>query len=156
MSKVSRPISEAQKCTPLEIMLLTDGEIWDQQTLFSYLNKEVIESKAPIRVFTLGIGNGVSHALIEGVARAGNGFSQAVGEGEKMDSKVVRMLKGSLTPHINDYTLEVKFEAEDDDFEIVEKVTDNLRVKLNITDKEMKANEEVCTPSLVDFLTHTK
>lgn len=144
-------IDQRFKDIPLEIMLLTDGEIWDQQTLFSYLNKEVIESKAPIRVFTLGIGNGVSHALIEGVARAGNGFSQAVGEGEKMDSKVVRMLKGSLTPHINDYTLEVKFEAEDDDFEIVEKVTDNLRVKLNITDKEMKANEEKKKPiSLFD------
>lgn len=144
-------IDQRFKDIPLEIMLLTDGEIWDQQTLFSYLNKEVTESKAPIRVFTLGIGNGVSHALIEGVARAGNGFSQAVGEGEKMDSKVVRMLKGSLTPHINDYTLEVKFEAEDDDFEIVEKVTDSLRVKLNITDKEMKANEEKKKPiSLFD------
>jgi len=61
MSKVSRPVSEARKMyqpmkaaidqrfkdIPLEIMLLTDGEIWDQQSLFSYLNKEVIESKAP-------------------------------------------------------------------------------------------------------------
>ncbi|KAF9100943.1 hypothetical protein BGX27_000175, partial [Mortierella sp. AM989] len=84
----------------LEVMLLTDGEIWNQDALFSYLNTQVIQNKTSTRVFTLGIGNGVSHALIEGIAKAGNGFSQSVGEGEKMDSKVVRMLKGALSPHV--------------------------------------------------------
>jgi len=64
---------------------------------------------APIRVFTLGVGNSVSHALIEGMARAGNGFSQAVGEEEKLDTKVVRMLKGALSPHVNDYTIEIVY-----------------------------------------------
>jgi hypothetical protein len=128
----------------LEVVLLTDGEIYNQHELFSYLNSEVAEAKKPIRVFTLGIGNGVSHSLIEGVARAGNGFSQAVGEGEKMDSKVVRMLKGALSPHINDYTLEVKYAAhtthseDQDDFEIVEKVTDSLKVNLDLEGKEKK------------------
>ncbi|OCL05367.1 VIT-domain-containing protein [Glonium stellatum] len=147
---IKATIEQRFKDIPLEIMLLTDGEIWDQETLFSYLNKEVIESKASIRVFTLGIGHGVSHALIEGVARAGNGFSQAVGEGEKMESKVVRMLKGSLTPHVIDYTLEVKYEAEDDDFEIIEKVADSLNVKLSVADKEVKANEVKKPISLFD------
>ncbi|OCK85183.1 VIT-domain-containing protein [Lepidopterella palustris CBS 459.81] len=154
---IKATLEQRYKDIPLEVMLLTDGEIWDQQTLFTYLNKEVIESKAPIRVFTLGIGNGVSHALIEGVAKAGNGFSQAVGEGEKLDSKVVRMLKGALSPHINDYTLEVKYvngdattSIYDDEFEIVEKVVDSLRVKLNLSD-ETKAKEEKKKPiSLFD------
>ncbi|CAO2650129.1 Nn.00g014210.m01.CDS01 [Neocucurbitaria sp. VM-36] len=128
---------------PLEVMLLTDGEIWNQQALFSYLNESITETKAPIRIFTLGIGNGVSHSLIEGIAKAGNGFSQTVGEGEKMDSKVVRMLKGALSPHVNDYTLEVKYSTSatsdaEDDFEIVEKVTDSLKVNLNLREKEEK------------------
>lgn len=119
---------------PLEVMLLTDGEIWNQEQLFAYLNKEVGESEAPIRVFSLGIGNAISHALIEGIARAGNGFAQTVGENEKLDSKVVRMLKGGLSPHITNYTLEVKYEKDEDkeeDFELVERVTDGLRVLLN-------------------------
>ncbi|KAF9173487.1 hypothetical protein BGX21_003797 [Mortierella sp. AD011] len=131
------------KDIPLEVMLLTDGEIWDQDRLFAYLNAQVIENKAAARVFTLGIGNGVSHALIEGVAKAGNGFSQSVGEGEKMESKVVRMLKGALTPHVVDYTLEVKYSNEDrmtdvgkDDYEIVEKVTDSLKVNLDLAEKK--------------------
>lgn len=102
-----------------------------------------MESKAPVRTFTLGIGNGVSHALVEGIAKAGNGFSQTVGQGEKMDRKVVRMLKGALSPHINDYTLEVKYandsatSEDDDDFEIVEKVADSLKIKLDLNETRL-------------------
>ncbi|KAK1461925.1 vault protein inter-alpha-trypsin [Colletotrichum cuscutae] len=109
----------------LETFVLTDGEVWDQDRLFGMVNRMVSESKGAIRLFTLGVGSGVSHSLIEGLARAGNGFSQSVSEGEKMSGKVVRMLKGALTPHINDYTLEVKYadaESEtepEDDFDII-------------------------------------
>jgi hypothetical protein len=136
-------IKERYKDMPLNVMVLTDGETWNQEALFSYLNDSVTKSKAPIRLFTLGIGNGVSHALIEGIAKAGNGFSQSVGEDEKMDTKVVRMLKGALSPHVNDYTLEVKyahatFDEDDDEFEIVEKVADSLKVKLTMSEKDQK------------------
>ncbi|KAF2817091.1 uncharacterized protein BDZ99DRAFT_373378, partial [Mytilinidion resinicola] len=149
---IKATLERRYKDIPLEVMLLTDGEIWDQETLFSYLNKEVIESKASIRVFTLGIGNGVSHALIEGVAKAGNGFSQAVGEGEKLDSKVVRMLKGALSPHVTDYSLEVKYVDDDsltldDEFEIVEKVIDSLSIK---TTEETTKDEPKKPISLFD------
>ncbi|KAK4945799.1 hypothetical protein LTR10_015147 [Elasticomyces elasticus] len=104
---------------PLEVMLLTDGQVWNQRELFAFVN----ETKTA-RFFTLGIGDGASSALVEGVARAGNGFSQFVGEHEKMDKRVVRMLKAALTPHISDYTLTVQYEGEsvsaEDDFEMVE------------------------------------
>lgn len=135
LAPIKATIEQRYTDLPLEIMMVTDGEIWSQQTLFDYLNESIVESRAPIRAFTLGVGNAVSTALIEGVARAGNGFSQIVAEGEKMDSKVVRMLKGALSPHVNDYTLEVKYsstEDEDDDFEIIERVSDSLSVKLNL------------------------
>ncbi|KAL1591931.1 hypothetical protein SLS60_011523 [Paraconiothyrium brasiliense] len=139
-------IQQRYKDIPLEIMVLTDGAIWNQDVLFGYLNEQVQDTKAPIRVYSLGVGTGVSHALTEGIARAGNGFSQTVGEGEKMDSKVVRMLKGALSPHVNDYTLEVKYAGsmesleEDDDFEIVERVADSLTVKLDLNEKEDPSN----------------
>ena len=152
-TEMFEPIKEVlerrYKDIPLAVMLLTDGEVWDQESLFLYLNKEIIEAKAPIRVFTLGVGNGVSHALIEGVAKAGNGFSQSVGEGEKMEGKVVRMLKGALTPHVLDYTMEVKYtttevmdkDMDDDDFEIIERDIDSLNVVVNLAD-ETKAESE--------------
>lgn len=130
----------------LEVFLLTDGEIWNQGDLFRMMNKYVGESKGAIRVFTLGIGSGASHSLIEGVARAGNGFAQTVGHNEKMNSKVVRMLKASLSPHVKDYTLEVKYEKpetsmdDDDDFEIIEKVMDALDIDVKEPEVEPKAD----------------
>lgn len=133
LEPLSATIERRYKDMPLEIILLTDGEIWQQQVLFDYLNSQIQETKAPIRVFTLGIGGGVSHSLIEGIAKAGNGFAQCVQAGEKMNSKVVRMLKGALSPHVNDYTLEVKYaSSSDSDFEVVEKVADSLHVALDL------------------------
>ncbi|PVI00626.1 VIT-domain-containing protein [Periconia macrospinosa] len=136
---IKATVQQRYKDMPLEIMLLTDGEIWNQQDLFDYLNEKVTGEKAPIRAFTLGVGSGVSTALIEGVAKAGNGFSQTVADGEKMDSKVVRMLKGALSPHVNDYRLEIKYGGntaprsyQNDDFEVIEKVSESLNVKLNL------------------------
>ena len=51
--------------------------IWNQvSSLFHY------------RVFTFGIGSGVSTELIKGIARAGNGRAEFVYEGERMQPKV--------------------------------------------------------------------
>jgi hypothetical protein len=116
---------------PLEIVLLTDGDIWNQESCFTYINQQVADSRGNIRIFPLGLGNRVSHALIEGLARAGNGFSQAVQIGERLDSAAVRMLRGALTPHVTDYTLEIKYDKEDDEFELIDKVTEGLKVLLD-------------------------
>ncbi|CAM1501520.1 Fc.00g035040.m01.CDS01 [Cosmosporella sp. VM-42] len=128
----------------LEVFLLTDGEIWDQEKLFALINDQVAESKGAIRVFTLGVGSGASSALIEGAARAGKGFAQLVHDNEKMDKKVVRMLKGALFPHITDYSLEIKYEKaesnSEDDFEVVEKVMDALKID---TSEKVEEVEEV-------------
>lgn len=140
-TEMYRPLEEVitkrYKDMDLEIFLLTDGETWNQESLFELLNKNVRDSKGAIRLFTLGIGNAVSHALIEGLARSGNGFAQTVMDNEKMNSKVVRMLKAALTPHITDYTLEVKYAPQakvdmdgEDEFEMIEKVEDALSIRL--------------------------
>lgn len=71
-------------------MLLTDGDIWSQQSMFDYLAEQT--KNGDVRVFPIGIGGGVSSALIEGVARSGGGFAQMVANNEKLDSKIVRMV----------------------------------------------------------------
>lgn len=136
---VKGTLKHRYKDMSLEVFLVTDGEIWNQEELFQYINEEIQVKKAPVRIFTLGIGSDVSHALIEGVAKAGNGFSQAVGNDEKLDSKVIRMLKAGLSPHINGYSLEVRYHDADDDFEVVEKVADSLQVNLKLSDTTDKA-----------------
>jgi len=121
---------------PLEIMLLTDGEIWREEELFELIASQVGKADADARVFTLGVGSQVSHTLVEGVARAGNGFAQFVTQGEETDRKVVRMLKGALYPHLKDQTLEIKYSgdadqsdaASDEDFELVEKVNYGITI----------------------------
>ncbi|KAH7056060.1 von Willebrand factor type A domain-containing protein, partial [Macrophomina phaseolina] len=153
-------IANRYKDMELEVMLLTDGDVWQHEVIFAYLNEQIQEKKDPIRVFTLGVGLNASSALVEGVARAGNGFSQAVGDNEKLDGKVVRMLRGALTPHINDYSLEVRYTEEkksekdtsaEDGFEIIEKVTDSLRVDLKLQDGELKEEEKARTEETISL-----
>ncbi|CAH0017883.1 unnamed protein product [Clonostachys rhizophaga] len=123
----------------LEVFLLTDGDIWDQDRLFKLIRTEVTETKGKTRIFSLGIGSGASSSLIEGVARVGNGFAQYIQDGEKMDKKLMRMLKGALLPHVSDYSLEIKYESEqnhmqlddedeDEGFEVIEYVLDSLHI----------------------------
>lgn len=106
----------------LEVLLLTDGQILNQQELFNFVRTSTADNTA--RFFSLAIGHAASHSLVEGIARAGNGFSQSVIEYEELARKVVRMVKGALTPHIFDYTLEVQYDGKDDDIEVVD--TDEL------------------------------
>ncbi|KJZ74275.1 hypothetical protein HIM_06281 [Hirsutella minnesotensis 3608] len=115
----------------LEVFLLTDGDIWNQDVVFEMIRRHVALCKGAIRVFTLGIGDNVSSALLQGVARAGNGFGQAVANGENMDKKIIRMLKGALTPHIHNYALEIMYETanDDEDFEMVEVMMEGLELE---------------------------
>lgn len=106
--------------TNLEILVLSDGQIWREEVLFSFITGAASENK--IRFFSLGIGDSTSTSLIEGIARAGNGFSQFVLNSEELDRKVVRMLKGALTPHIQDYKLDVEYDTADQEYEIVDPV----------------------------------
>ncbi|EMC98716.1 hypothetical protein BAUCODRAFT_64769 [Baudoinia panamericana UAMH 10762] len=143
LKPVKAAFEQRLKDLPLEVMLLTDGEVWQENSVFSFINEQVHDKKIDARVFALGIGSHVSHTLVEGVARAGNGFAQFVQQDEETDRKVMRMLKGALYAHTRDYKLEVHYadrgekearakvvdlEADDEDFEIVEKVEDCLKL----------------------------
>ncbi|KAL2047363.1 hypothetical protein N7G274_001384 [Stereocaulon virgatum] len=126
----------------LSVILATDGEIWRQEDLFEDMNSSVAKSKKSLRVNALGIGDSVSSALIEGGTRAGNGFAQAVGKGEKFDGKIIRMLEGALTPDNSAYTIALQYRTEDDDdYVLVEKVRDSLRIMT--VDKSDLRNSQV-------------
>ena len=92
----------------------------------------------------------ITSAMVEGVARAGKGFAQSVGHGEKLDGKVIRMLRGALTPDHGALTMEVQYQKDDndeDDFVMVERVSDSLRVlgldEVEWTDAQLGAEQAV-------------
>ena len=105
LAPVKATVERRYKDIPLEIMVLTDGEVWNSDDLFQYIQQET--ASGDIRVFSLGIGRDVSHALVEGMSRVGGGFAQIVSdEKEGLEGKVVRMLRGGLSAHVKDYRLD--------------------------------------------------
>jgi hypothetical protein len=102
----------------LEVLVLTDGDIWAQSAVFGFVNKENQEFST--RFFTLGIGNLVSHSLINGISRAGKGFSQTAINNEDLNKTVVRMLKGALMPRLNNSRLDIGIPELDDGYVNVE------------------------------------
>lgn len=132
LAPIQDTLSRRDSDRPLEVMLLTDGEVWNQHNLFDIVQTA---SMSNARFFTLGIGSGASSSLVEGIARAGRGFAQWVADGERIDRRVIRMLKGALTPHI-DYKVLVKYKMHhdglsEDEYELVESFERSLRSVTN-------------------------
>ena len=73
-TEILQPLSDAfqrdvNRNVPMQVFLLTDGEVTNTQDVVSLCGRYHKETGA--RVFTFGIGNDVSHALVRGAAREG-------------------------------------------------------------------------------------
>jgi len=80
-----------------QIFLLTDGQVSNEKEVMNLVAKHAKTA----RVFTLGIGDSVSHHLVEGVARNGNGTSFFAIEGERIEKKVLKQLKDATQPALS-------------------------------------------------------
>lgn len=61
---------------PASVFVLTDGEAWDLAGVIDSVSSSVKKAKTEdklLRTFVLGVGDQVSTAMCEGIARAGNG-----------------------------------------------------------------------------------
>jgi hypothetical protein len=94
---------------PTSVLVLTDGEAWDLSGVLDTV-KDAVEGApdgAPLHVSVLGIGNSVSTAMCEGIARVGHGTFMLVDEQEKsFAGKVARLLKAARTPVISNITVD--------------------------------------------------
>ncbi|XP_027622237.1 von Willebrand factor A domain-containing protein 5A, partial [Tupaia chinensis] len=86
---------------PLQLFVFTDGEVTDT---FSVI-KEVKTNSQKHRCFAFGIGEGASTSLIKGIARVSGGASEFITGKDRMQSKVLRTLKQSLQPVVQDFSL---------------------------------------------------
>jgi hypothetical protein len=74
-SRISAQPSATER-TPTAIFVLTDGEAWDLDGVVDTVTtavKEAKEANSLLRAFVLGVGNNVSMAMCEAIARAGKG-----------------------------------------------------------------------------------
>jgi len=80
-----------------QVFVLTDGEISNTEQVIQLVQ----QNNTKARVFSLGIGDNVSHNLVEGIARAGKGTSFFVMGNERMEKKVMKQLKDATQPALN-------------------------------------------------------
>lgn len=86
------------------IFLLTDGSVSNSLEIVKK-TKESCENNRN-RVFTVGIGNGVSDQFIKGVARAGNGSSDIIHNLTIIEDKIISLLKSSFSPALSNFRVE--------------------------------------------------
>ncbi|KAI9365386.1 hypothetical protein DFJ73DRAFT_262674 [Zopfochytrium polystomum] len=113
---VEAAFERRRKDMPTQLFVLTDGEVWGADALFAFTAEKVKEAEqfklrngrtAFARVFSLGIGRDVSHNLVEGMARHGGGFAQfVVDSNEKLQPKIIKMLKAAVMPPVQDYKID--------------------------------------------------
>ena len=92
---------------PRQVILLTDGDVDDREQVLQCVR----ENRGQVRVFAIGIGSGVSTALVRGVAEAGGGRAVFVSEGERMQGKILKLLSHAMTPCYTDVALSVSGEG---------------------------------------------
>ncbi|KAJ7166580.1 von Willebrand factor type A domain-containing protein [Mycena filopes] len=132
---------------PTSVLLLTDGEAWDLDAVLQTVKDAVATAPeaAPLRLSVLGIGDSVSTAMCEGVARVGHGSCILVGEHEmSFTGKLARLMKAAKSPVILNISVDwgrplaepgKAAGLEDDDFEMVEELGEKPKATLNVFDK---------------------
>ncbi|KAH7908679.1 hypothetical protein BJ138DRAFT_1068391 [Hygrophoropsis aurantiaca] len=90
------------------IFVLTDGGVNDRNDPFAMVRTAVSSSirHAPLRVFTLGIGAGVSSDMCERLAREGNGECLFALNAESITGKCARLLNAGRTRAIESVSID--------------------------------------------------
>jgi hypothetical protein len=85
---------------PTNVILLTDGEVWNVDDVIQLVRRTASDGDSNIRYFSLGIGDQVSHRLVEGIGKQGGGYAEVVPESSmgSWQERVIQMLKAALTP----------------------------------------------------------
>ncbi|PLB50387.1 vWA-like protein, partial [Aspergillus steynii IBT 23096] len=90
-----------QANVPTNVIVLTDGETWDVENVIKFVREMASTPENNIRFFALGIGDEVSHRLVNGIGVQGGGCAEVINDTRSSlvwQGSVIQMLKNALTP----------------------------------------------------------
>ncbi|KAJ3548385.1 hypothetical protein NM208_g1043 [Fusarium decemcellulare] len=98
-----------------DVIVLTDGQVWSAPETIGFVRSMRAISRGTARFFSLGIGDAVSHELVEGIAKAGGGYAEVItsASGGGWEDRVVAVLKAATTSHISRLCLKLEWEEQD-------------------------------------------
>ncbi|KAF7340086.1 hypothetical protein MVEN_01926700 [Mycena venus] len=96
---------------PTAVFVLTDGEVTNIDATIADVstavqNSQVMGPHSRLRVFCLGIGDGVSSAMCEGIARAGEGEYLFAVHTESILLKCARLLRAGRVPFVEGVSID--------------------------------------------------
>ncbi|XP_033726925.1 von Willebrand factor A domain-containing protein 5A-like [Pecten maximus] len=93
---------------PRQVILLTDGDVWNVGEVVSLVQR----NNNTTRMFSVGIGEGASTALVKGLARAGKGRAEFVKGNDRLQTKVVSLLKSAMQSVVTNVQVDLELPPE--------------------------------------------
>jgi Ca-activated chloride channel family protein len=87
-------IFDKNRAEPFDLILLTDGQVSNEAETIEYVRQHATQG----RIFTFGIGAGVSEHLVRGLARQSRGEAEFIYPGERIEPKVLRQFGRISSP----------------------------------------------------------
>ena len=108
-TEILRPLLACFNAPPIKnyqrtIYLFTDGSVDDEDRCISETEIHCLYNKC--RMFTMGIGNGVSQHFISGLAKAGNGCAEYIQDALTLEDKTVSVLNASFSVSLTEFEYE--------------------------------------------------
>jgi len=107
-------VSAWDRSKTIDIITVTDGEVWRHRETLDFVSVSRGNSEGRARFSALGIGNAVSHELVEGIAQAGGGYAEIIPavKQDSWESRMDAVLAASLTGHGSSVHVELDNHAE--------------------------------------------
>ena len=110
---IQATVESRDKSLLTDIIVLTDGQTWRLDQTLEFIQSTRTSSQGAVRFFSLGIGDAVSHALVNGIAKSGGGYAEVVPSSTQggWEDRVVSMEKAALTSdHLGPIHIDLEYQ----------------------------------------------